>query len=427
MADDIQILIVGAGVGGLSLAATLVRTGIEPVVIERAESLASPGGVVELWPDALTMLGWLDVGDAVHDAGTEISAWTRRGTDGTVETRLDSRDGAGFVAVDYRRLRERLHAGLPENTVRTGTALRSIEPGPDRVTVRFENDVREVFDLVIGADGARSDVRRHLHPAPTASCAASCGTASASFSVGPDDATASGLDGAAEIWTTDGVVLTVVPTGDRLAGWVTVPMESRDADCDRSLIDPDRSMIAHGSDAPIDWVPPDVLDAAGFGNDSVDAGAFGERKFGEESVRTASFREDIRLQTPVWAEGRVALVGDAAHARHRLTGCGVTLAVEDAVALASAIRDGTDTLPNGTDPLPVRLDEYASRRAERVGELFRDAERRAPLAGVEPITTDEHTTDGRTTDERANVIDVRSERLHAGFGGRRLRPAVDPP
>ncbi len=393
MSEDVQTLIVGAGVGGLSLAVALREIGLDPVVIERAESLASPDGTVELWSDTMTMLQWLGVDDAVRENGTAVSAWSRRGADGTVGNRLESADGPGLVAVDYRQLRDRLRDRLPERTVRTDTAFRSLEPESDRVIVRFENGVREVFDLVVGADGSRSDVRHSLGR----TAAVSCGTASAAFSLNRDDTDAEWLAGAAEVWTTDGVVLTAIPTGDRLTGWVTVPIGDRDADRDRPR-------IADGSSLPIDWVLPDVLDTGGFEGDTGTG----------DGVRTTAFREDVCLREPVWAEGRVALVGDAAHARHRLTGCGVTLAVEDAVVLASAIRDGTD-------PLPTRLDEYASRRAERTGGLFGTAERRAPLADVEPTTTDE-----RAAGDRARVLDVRSERLRAGFGDRHLRPAVDP-
>jgi 2-polyprenyl-6-methoxyphenol hydroxylase-like FAD-dependent oxidoreductase len=71
---------------------------------------------------------------------------------------------------------------------------------------------------------------------------------------------------------------------------------------------------------------------------------------------------DTQLATNVLGDGRIALVGDAAHLHHRLTSLGPTLAIEDAVALASELRHSDDTIQ-------TRVAEYVSRRKARLDQL----------------------------------------------------------
>jgi 2-polyprenyl-6-methoxyphenol hydroxylase-like FAD-dependent oxidoreductase len=360
----VQVLVVGAGIGGLSLAGFLERAGLEPVVIDRAETLDRPRGTVELPPGAVRLLGRLGVEGAVRDAGRAVTTWMRRRPDGTVVEQLEAADEFGLLTVEYARLRRALRDHLRDGTVHTGTGLRSLDAGRGGVTVEFANGVREQFDAVVGADDVKSRTRETLG----ASEPAFCGTTSIPLTFDAELEP----EGASEVWTPDGAVFRVLPADDRLTGWLTVPATVPGQDWNGpSLADlcPE-----------IDWLLPDAVGAVGTGDRWVD---------------------DFRVPADRLADGRVALLGDAAHARHRVTGLGPMLALEDAAVLASELV-GRDDSP------AARLADYAARRQARLSRLGRpaaDGEREPPLAGVESVLADRHPT----------VPGVRGAHLAAGF------------
>lgn len=370
-APEIQVLVVGAGVGGLALAGFLDRAGLDPVVVDAADARDGSDAALELGPDALPPLARLGLADAVRTAGTAVTSWTRRTPEGRVAERLDAADAgaAGFVAVGDRRLRDLLVGALPDCAVRTGTALRGLEATSSDVTVEFANGVRERFDVVVGADGARSRTRDLIDDADPA---AFLGTTSLAFPLGADV----DVDGARETWDRDGPVFRVLPTGGRPTGWLTLPAE------------------APAGDRPDPPSPTDLV----AGVEWLPTGALADPDPGR--VRVV---DDFRAGNDVWADGRVALVGDAAHARHRLAGVNPALALEDAAVLAEELTRRADTLA-------ARVADYAGRRRSRLRRLVDDTDAdptpARPLAGVDsPLAARLRTTVG-----------VRSARLASRFG-----------
>lgn len=363
----VQVLVVGAGIGGLSLAGFLEQAGLEPVVIDSAESLGTPHGTVELRPGAVRLLDHLGVEGAVREAGQAVTTWTRRRPDGTVVTRLDAVDECGLLAVEYGRLRRCLREHLRSGTVHTGTALASLHRGRGGVTVEFANGVREQFDVVVGADGVQSRTRALLG----AKEPAFCGTTSIAVTLDAE------LDpgAAGEVWTPDGAVFRVLPVADRLTGWLTVPTTAPGqgwTDARPAELCPD-----------IDWLLPDArLPTDADGGDSW-------------------WADDFHAPADRFADGQVALLGDAAHARHRLTGVGATLAIEDAAVL-------TSELVGRDDPPAARLMDYAARRQSRLARLGWSSDSGGtdlPLADVESALA-----------ERApEVTRTRGACLEAGF------------
>ncbi|WP_254840165.1 FAD-dependent oxidoreductase [Natronomonas marina] len=369
---EIQVLVVGGGIGGLSLAGFLQRAGVDPVVVERAEGRPDRPGVVELWPDAVRLLSRLDVGRKVRDAGVDVTRWARRRPDGTVAERLTASDEFGFLAVDYARLLTVLRGAVADGTVHEGSTLRSLDPGRGSVAVELANGVREQFDVVIGADGVRSRTREVLG----GDGATFCGTTSVAFPL-PDGVE---LGAAGEVWTADGAVFRAVPNGHGGAAWLTVPSKVPGQGVD------DAGALA-GLCPTVDWLLPEAAEA-------VDAGDLW-------------WADDFRVPTDEWVDGRVALLGDAAHARHRLTGVGATLAIEDAAVLAAE-------LVGGDDAPAARLADYAARRRSRLDRPDAGARAGAPLAGIESELAERHPA----------IPAVRGGRLAACFGGDPPTPAT---
>jgi 2-polyprenyl-6-methoxyphenol hydroxylase-like FAD-dependent oxidoreductase len=378
----VQVLVVGAGIGGLSLAGFLEQAGLEPVVIDSAESLDTTHGTVELWPDAVRLLDRLGIEAEIRDAGHAVTTWTRRRPDGTVVTRLDAADEFGLLAAEYGRLRRCLRDHLRRGAVHTGTTLASLDPGRGGVTVEFANGVREQFDVVVGADGVRSRTRALLG----ASEPAFCGTTSIAVTLDAENEPGS----AGEVWTPDGAVFRVLPTADRLTGWLTVPTTAPG----QGWSDARPAELCPG----IDWLLPDArLPAGANGADGGDGW----------------WTDDFHVPADRFADGRVALVGDAAHARHRLAGVGATLAIEDAAVL-------TSELVGREDPPAARLMDYAARRQSRLARLGRPGHEGGTdlsLAGVESALAD----------RAPEVIRTRGARLDAGFGPESPTLPVDLP
>lgn len=371
---EIQVVIAGAGIAGLSLAGFLRQVGVDPVVVETADEFDEHGVPVELWPETMALLDRLGVAEDVRDGGTVVTEWKRRRPDGTVLERLDTDTPGGIVVIPYERLRGRLLNRVEHSSIRMETTLRSVDHTQHPVTVTFGDGVREKFDLVVGADGVHSRTRALLGGAsPVAS-----GTTTWTFPLPPTMA----FSGANEVWTTR-TVFRVLPVDDRAVGALTAPT-GRFSDSEADLGTP------RGPSTGIDWVLPEALEAVA-----------------PEEMRTET---DLRSSSDLWGETRVALVGAAAHTPHRLTGLGATLAVEDAAVLVSELVDRDDELP-------ARLVDYAVRRESRI-ERLHDRPERAPA----PL----HPVDGPADENWSRTLDIRHGQLTAAFGPGTPQPAVRP-
>lgn len=371
--QEIQVMVVGAGITGLSFAGLLQQAGVEPVVIEATEEFDKRDPAVELWPETMSLLDQLAVADEIRERGTLITEWERRQSDGTIVDCLETNPPAGMVVIPYERLREILINKVGASSIRMGTTIRSMEPTHRPTTVTFADGVREKFDLVVGADGVHSRTRELLGgPSPAA-----CGTVTVTFPL----PTSKDVSGMSEIWTVDGTVFRVLPVADRPIGVLTLPTETE------SEATP---AVPSDLNSGIDWVLPQSLDMV--------------------DPNEVQSQMDVRSDSHLWTEGRVALIGAAAHAVHRLTGLGATLAIEDATVLVSE-------LVNRDDALTTRLADYAARRESRIKDIFDRPETNFP-----PLLS----SLGNGSLGLSRVLDIRGDQLTAAFGSGPPQPTVDP-
>ena len=150
----VSILIIGGGIGGLSVARELALRGMKATVLERAPQLNPVGAGIIMNPNAMRVLERNGLADAVR-----ADSWSYL----TRETR--DRRGRLLATRDYRPLYEngKLARGALVHRAHLLEALyRSLPSG----TVRFGETVNEIraieADLIVGADGIRSQVRREL-------------------------------------------------------------------------------------------------------------------------------------------------------------------------------------------------------------------------------------------------------------------------
>ena len=162
------LLVAGAGIAGLALAAALRRDGHDCLLLDERPELGSTGGAIMLWPNALAALDAIGVGDDVRCAGTAVSAGTIRTASGGVLRRLDpdrfaAALGGPLVAIRRGVLVELLHTRVSPDSVQVGLAVRGYRQSADGVTVLTDGDPLPAAALV-GADGYRSAVARALDP-----------------------------------------------------------------------------------------------------------------------------------------------------------------------------------------------------------------------------------------------------------------------
>ena len=329
-------LIVGAGIGGLAAALALRRRGWDVRIFERASTPRELGFALALAPNALAALRELGVVEAVlRDGFTTRSIEIRRG-DGALLKRIDFAVDQGAV-YSVVALRTVVHGSLLEAVGTDALVLDSAAAGFDitaeGVTLRLADGRRIDGDVLVGADGVASVIRRQLHPTEP-------------------DPRPSGFHAIRGV-TSGGV--------DRLGGSSGVLF----------LGDGIEAGLARANADDVYWYLS-LLDAdvqAG----TADAWAVMERAVRHVDSRFASIAlgagpEDVRLdrlfqRDPLdrWGDGPVTLLGDAAHPVLPYTAQGAALALEDAVALGLA-------LGRGGDPVPAlrRYELVRSKRTRRV-------------------------------------------------------------
>ncbi|BBX90928.1 monooxygenase [Mycolicibacterium boenickei] len=172
----LRVLVVGAGVGGISIARGLLRDGHDVTVFEQRPEVRAGGGAVTIWSNGETVLRQLDVD--MGGAGQELSTVRVMTSTGRPMTTLDvtaivNRMGAPVRMVPRRILLGRLLEGFPAERIRCNTQVVGVADGSRGIRIDFADGGCADGDLVIGADGLHSKVREIVgapHAEPTGWC-----------------------------------------------------------------------------------------------------------------------------------------------------------------------------------------------------------------------------------------------------------------
>lgn len=339
----LSTLIVGGGIGGLSLARELVLRGLPVTVLERAPKLGAVGAGIIMNPNAMAVLEGNGLAGCVR---VESCPYLARDTFDHRGRWLATRDyrplyAAGRLAVGAlmhrMQLHQCLHDGLPAGTLHLDVRVRELHAGPDGVRVETEGGETFGADVLVGADGIRSSVRARFFGA---SEPVYLGYRSHRFVVPNRD----GLEHFTE-FLGRGKRIGLVPIGGgQLYVWTTFnsPRESRAWGLES--VETLRQLFAGFTDARV------------------------RRVFAEVASIERVLCTDIEEVHPAgWVDGRVVLLGDSAHALTPNMGQGAGMAMEDAAVLAGELA----LADRGAKGLATALGGYVARRRARVETIVR--------------------------------------------------------
>jgi salicylate hydroxylase len=344
--DRLRVLVIGAGIAGLTLAQLLRRRGLHPVLVERAGSDAPSGYMLALMPLVDPVLAELGLTEAYRAESVPMDRYRIRSRHGAVVR--EYRMGKLFDAYgDYRGIgRGELMAvlGGPGGTVAHGVTVTALEQEAGGVTAAFAGaDVPDAeFDAVIAADGLHSATRGLLlEPDQVGGYETDWGGWVVWTDADADP------DLGEELWGT-GWFAGTYPVKDRLGVILCGPRES----------------AGEGLAALVARIREDAPDA-GDRLDRVLAAAVD----GRESYYWPLYDR----RSAAWTSGRVALVGDAAAGFLPTAGIGAAMAIESAGVLAHRLA-GAD---RGGVREALRAYEHAQR--PRVEAAQKNSRQLAPM------------------------------------------------
>jgi 2-polyprenyl-6-methoxyphenol hydroxylase-like FAD-dependent oxidoreductase len=339
-----HVLIVGAGMCGMSLGVALTRAGIHCEIVEIHPQLAEPGTGISLQGPALRALQSVGVLDQCISCGFGYSQFKACDALGNVTATVDL---PRLLGPDYPAtigvLRQSVHEVLGGELARLGvpirlaTTVKALRENDSGVTVEFTSGESARYDLVVGADGMNSLVRElafgpQQRPRYTGQM-----VWRATVSRPPDVACRYSYFG---------------PTNK--SGFNPISNEQMYVYCVQNV--PERP---HWSDAELPGILRGLL--AEFG------GALGRARDEIASARQITCRPVFSaILPPPWHSGRLVVIGDAAHTTTPHLASGASIAIEDAIVLARLLQSDR--------PLASVLDDFMRQRYERCRMIVKNSE-----------------------------------------------------
>jgi|KBSSwiStaDraftv2_1062776.scaffolds.fasta_scaffold00307_7 6-hydroxynicotinate 3-monooxygenase len=163
MPKPLSVAIVGAGIGGLAVAATLRRFGMEARLYEQAPRFARIGAGIQMMPNSMQVLRQIGVDERLRQVSFAPYSHLNRVWDtGEITRELpmpESLYGAPYLCMHRADLHEALLSVLPPEIIHLNRRLVGLDQGAGAVTLTFADGSRATADAVIGADGVHSVVR----------------------------------------------------------------------------------------------------------------------------------------------------------------------------------------------------------------------------------------------------------------------------
>jgi 3-hydroxybenzoate 6-monooxygenase len=313
-----DVLVVGGGIGGLATALSAARAGRDVLLVEQAPEFGEIGAGLQLGPNAMRAFDKLGVYDAVARSAVFPSrAVVRDAVDGSALTTLDfgdqfvSRYGYPYVVAHRRDVLDALLAACreqPRIQMQNGRTVVGVSEGRQGAEVVFADGQTRRAEVLVGADGIRSQVRRLLDTSEPAFSGHVAYRGTIAVEEIPESIAADEV----LLWIGPGMHLMQYPVrGGHLYNQVAVyerPQGRREPTGDLTELDKAFSR---------------ACDAVQRSVSRIDT--------------SRSWPVYDRTPMPTWSTGHSVLIGDAAHAMLQYLGQGACQALEDALELGAAL------------------------------------------------------------------------------------------
>ncbi|MCX8956046.1 FAD-dependent urate hydroxylase HpxO [Erwinia psidii] len=381
-----KAIVIGAGIGGMSVAIALKRFGIDTEVFEAVKEIKPVGAAISIWPNGVKCLNFLGMKEPLRALGGMMRTMAyydfQQGTPLTCFSLdpLVAACGERPYPVARAELQAMLLDAYGRQQVQFGKRVTRVEQDDHGVTAWFEDGSEIHGDLLIACDGTHSVVREYVLGRRVERRYAGYvnwnGLVHNDPSLAPTDQ-----------WTTfvgEGKRVSLMPVAnDRFYFFFDVPLPAGLAE-DRSTLRDDLKRYFHHWATPvqklIDCIDPQTTNRVEI--------------------------HDID-PFPQLVKGRVALLGDAAHSTTPDIGQGGCAAMEDAVVLANMLQ--TNAL--GIEDALLR---YQDKRAERVKELVLKARKRCDVTHAKEMAVTRQWYEELKSETGERIISGMCETIQAG-------------
>jgi salicylate hydroxylase len=375
---QLRVAVVGGGIGGLSAAYALTRRGLDVTVFEQANALGEVGVGIFVFPNALRQLERMGLREALSQVGAKVgigSEYYRM--DGTIVGRILTADSSGWnglYGMHRADLLRVLAETLPQDSIRTDHRCIGFEQNAVGAKLIFANGNTVETDVVIAADGIQSTLQQYVVEPSVPEYSGS----RAYRGLIASEKLPEWRKEAHQVWMGDGKHFMVFPVrSGRLLNYVGfVPTKNETVESWSAIGDRDELAASFAG-----WDPRVV--------------ALLERV---ESCFWWGLYD--RKPLILWTKGRLALLGDAAHAMLPHVGQGANQAIEDGVALAVFL-EGRDSarclMPYDTTKRSAAsvLISFKLKRARTVFDMIQDT--KALSSAIGKLQTRRYSESGFTT------------------------------
>jgi 2-polyprenyl-6-methoxyphenol hydroxylase-like FAD-dependent oxidoreductase len=317
-----QVLISGASFAGLTLACWLNKFGYQVTVVELGKELRKGGSPIDVRGEALDIVRELGIYDKIKAGEFVHTDEVVDANDKTLTTFSLNKQAEYLGDIEIHRgdLLDILYDIVPKDEVRFifGNSIATLVQHKDQVAVGFENGERESFDFVIGADGTHSIVRELVF-GPEENFKKFFGVY---FAFAKADHIQTGRPkNTGLIYRELGKQAVIYQFKD--AANAILVFRAPKLDWNYRDHEQHKQILEQYFSGNTNWKIPEILDTM-------------------RHSENLYFDEACQIHMPTWTKGRVALVGDAAHAPSFFTGMGTSLALQGATLLAKEMQANED-------------------------------------------------------------------------------------
>jgi 6-hydroxynicotinate 3-monooxygenase len=321
-----SLAIIGAGMGGLTLAAALHQSGIDAQVYEQAPRFVRLGAGIQMSPNAMRVLRGIGLEPRIRATAFQPHSWTNRDWDSgkltnelPLGTDAETKYGAPYLLMHRGDLHEALASRVSRERIALGKKLIDLDWRGGGVTLRFADGTSARADAVIAADGIHSQVRELWLGAGRTNF-----TGRVAYRTTFPAALLEGypIDQCCKWWGPDRHIVIYYVTANRDEVYFVT-----------SVPEPEFTVESWSATGDLETLRAAF---AGF-HEQV-------RRVVNACPRVHKWAIVDRDPLPRWGDGMMVLLGDAAHPMTQYMAQGAATAMEDAIVLSRCISEARDDM-----------------------------------------------------------------------------------